>query len=305
VFEPTCAGRVLLVLAEETHDEVQRRLWRAAGAMRVSPPAAGAIDVMGLHGVACALLSPTERGEAVETEFAAWLGARVEGERYAAVLLDPHSRLGGRDAENANSAATRAVQVYESLAATGASVVVAHHSPQWERRTHEGGQGGQAAARGVTALVDGVRWMLHASVDRPEGVDDHLREIITVTTAKANYGRRAEAVALRRAAEWGGALVPLDDEDRQLVTDAKRATAPGVQRAAARDDERARRGREDAAVAKRIATERPGIATADLESAIMASQHCGRDRARTAIAGAGLVGEPVPGRAHARVWRVP
>jgi RecA-family ATPase len=303
VYEPTAIGRVLLVLAEETAEEVQRRLWRAAGAMRAAPPALGAIEAMGLHGLDCALLCAGEHGDPVETGFAAWLLERVARERYALVALDPHSRLAGRDAERTNSAATRAVQVYEAVAESGAAVVIAHHTPQWERRSTEGGQ---ATARGVTGLVDGVRWMLHASVERAgETVDEHLREVVTVTPAKANYARQGAPVVLRRDGQWGGALVPLDDADRSLVADARRAATPAVQRATARDEERARQGREDAEAALRIATERPGIVTADLEAAICAARHCGCARARTAIAGAKLVDEPVPGRSHARAWRAP
>lgn len=282
-YDPTAPGRVLLVLAEEPVDEIRRRLWRAAGAAHVAPPVDGAIDVMGLHGVDCALLASGERGaDPVETGFAAWLRARVVRERYAAVLLDPHSRLGGRDAETANSAATRAVQAYESFASAGAAVMVAHHTPQWERR---GGEGGQAAARGVTGIVDGVRWMLHMSAERVEGVDDHLREIVTVADAKANYARGGEPVRLRRSDEWGGALVPLDDLDLEMLEQARAAAAPQARKAQARESAAAERHARAVAAVVDAVMASPGITWRRLVAALVATGLSDR-AARTAIDGA-------------------
>ena len=274
-YEPTSMGRVLLVLAEETTDEIHRRLWRAAGAMHVAAPDDGAIDSMGLHGVDCALLASGERGaDPLETGFAQWLRKRVANERYAAVLLDPHSRLGGRDAETSNAAATRAVQIYESIASSGAAVLVAHHTPQWERR---GGEGGQAAARGVTGLVDGVRWMLHASVERVDGVDAHLRELVTVASVKSNYARRGDPVVLRRSQDWGGALVPLDDADHDTVSDARRDSSPAAQRAAARDETQRRRDADDDACVRAILVEQPDVTVRDLRAEVRGRRGCGGD----------------------------
>jgi RecA-family ATPase len=287
-FVPAVTGRVLLVLAEETTDEIKRRLWRAVSAMRVAAPEDGVIDAMGLHGVDCSLLASPDRGaDPVETSFAAWLRARVARERYAAVLLDPHSRLGGRDAETANAAATRAVQVYESIAATGAATLVAHHTPQWDRTGRNGEVRTSAAARGVTGLVDGARWMLHASVERLDGVDDALREIVTVTNAKSNYARRAEPVVLRRHADFGGALVPLDDVDLDLVDEARRddpAKRRRAEREAERDSERRKRDDDDDACARAVLASNADLSVRELRAEVMRLRACGKERACDAIA---------------------
>ncbi len=314
-WSPTAPGRVLLALGEEDADEARRRLHYAARAACVSPPE-GSIAVMPLRGVECALLARSRTGDPVETP---WLGAlRDYVQRHgpwSLVALDPLSRFGGAEAETSNAWGTRLVQAAESLIAPsgGATVLLAHHTAQWARRKNADDRDEATAARGVTGLVDGPRWTGVMTVDRvpfeERDVRRRLGRIVTLSAPKANYSPEGDAVVCRYGEH--GVLVPLDDEDRNLVEQARAnaQTRPERERRQAREAERdavkGGRGAEDAATARRIAAERPGVATGDLEAAVMAARNCGRDRARAAIAGAGLVSEPVPGRAHARAWRVP
>ena len=167
---------------------------RARAAMAAPRPEAGAIGFcMPLAGVKCALLATGPTGDPVATDYAHFGSSSMSPgnavSRGAPRPAQPH--VGGREAEAANGAATRAVQVYEQIAATGSSVIVAHHTAQWDRRSREAST---SSARGVTALTDGARWMMHLGSERLEGVDEHLREIVTATAnAKSNYSRRGGA----------------------------------------------------------------------------------------------------------------
>jgi hypothetical protein len=253
-FGVPTTGRVLLALGEETEDECHRRLYRAVGAMGCKAPDAGAVVCMPLAGVECALLESGEKRDPVPTNYARWLIEHVKRERYLAVLIDPHARFGGREAEIANGAATRAVQIYESIAATGAGVFIAHHTPQWDRRTRDPST---SSARGVTALTDGARWMMHMAVEIVANVEAPLREIVTASVVKSNYAKKPEPVVLRRDTENGGALVPLDDADREMIAQARATKGDDAKTERTERRAKAELAADVAAVAKYV-TEHPG-----------------------------------------------
>lgn len=300
-------ARTLAIFGEEQTDECHRRAWRARSAMRAPIPAEGTIVVMPLFGVDCAMIATSPSGDTSTTDFHAWLRSYIEREKFDLVLVDPLSRVGGRDVERDNFAATKFVQSLEALAETGATVVCAHHSPQWARA--RGIDASATHARGVTALTDGVRWVMTMMVERLNSEDEHLREIVTATVTKSNYSFRGEPVDLRRDAEYGGALVPCDKTDLELVAEARTGVAAKRQRTDQRESERARvcderAGREaaqrsardavrDAAVRQRAADDdeavrtilakTPAIKAVDLRAAVRASRACGSERAQDAI----------------------
>jgi len=124
------------------------------------------------------------------------------------VLLDPLRQFHRGD-ENDSGAVTAVVQGLQALAArTGASVVVAHHTNRVSTNMGTGDTAG--AARGSTALTDGVRWQLNLSrvskeVAREHGINagDEGR-FVRVDFAKVNYLPPLPSRILKRGA--GGAL---------------------------------------------------------------------------------------------------
>ena len=105
---------------------------------------------------------------------------------YALVVVDPVSRFAGADTERDNAAATRFVTALESLIepSGGASVLGSHHTNQTSR-----GQGATVDAtsvRGVSALVDGTRWVSVVQVERMT-TDDKVESVVTLSMAKSNY----------------------------------------------------------------------------------------------------------------------
>lgn len=251
---PEREGRVLFLAAEETADEVRRQLWRAA---RVANVAAGVvaerIDVMGLHGLDSSLLtSGPMASEPVPTSLLLWLRKRVERERYDLVALDPHARLGGRDVEISQHAATRAIQAYESLTAWGAAVVVAHHTAAHARTA----SAGEVDPRGVTALRAGARAQWGLTVERLPSAPPQLREVITLAPRKSSYARKWAPIYLRRDSDLGGALVPCDAADLELVAEARSGAAERAEREETRTNAAiSRRGLEDAALLRVLGDE--------------------------------------------------
>lgn len=289
-------GRVLLVLGEEDADEVHRRVYHAAQVAGVRYPA-DSIVALPLSGVPAPMVTQGRHGYE-DGEFLTWLREYVATGDWRMIGIDPLSRFAGLDAETDNAAATRFVQSLESLATVSqATVLAAHHTNKLSRAN--GAHVTTASARGASALTDGVRWVATLSSERIED-----EEVVTVGFTKSNYGRKAEPIQLRRESRHGGALVPLDDDDRARIADLRAKLDPSTE---AREKREERRAANDADVARRRAevdarnealmTERldalrqcveaqPGIGDLDLFYALRArvGGTLGRDYARTVIA---------------------
>jgi hypothetical protein len=283
-FEAT-RGRALLVLGEEDAEEARRRLHDAANARQSPQPQPGAIEVLPLAGNLCAMLEHDERGNAAETPFLEWLREYVRTGGFRLVVVDPLSRFAGPDAEKDNAAATRFMQGLESLSAPDRAILNAHHTnklSRGQRGTLDGSSG-----RGSSAFVDGARWQCALAVERLklDGAEEQaaLGEVVTFAVTKSNYAAKPDPVLLRRDTGHGGALLPLDESDRAIVS-----TVLGEDRA--RETRRAEKGAElgarlaaeDDAVDRAVGA-RPGISTRDLVTAVQAATHCGRDRAAVAV----------------------
>ncbi|TAM44327.1 MAG: hypothetical protein EPN53_16755 [Acidobacteria bacterium] len=213
---PTVTGRVLLLLAEEDSDDVHRRLWKIAEALRLTGSErtllAERLVVIPLAGRPVALTA-VSGGGLVETPLAAALRNRLmrdAGEDgFALIGLDPLSRFAGGDVEGSNEAATRYVEVLESLAAAPGhpTVLVSAHSSKVARRQ------GQADVRGVTGLSDAARWVATLRRDGEE---------VRFAVAKSNYSLPCPPARLR----WR-------DETLEVVSGAEILDAAAAARAAA------------------------------------------------------------------------
>ena len=224
-FRTPNPGRVLLALAEEDAEEVQRRVYNAACVMKLTAEqrsmAVANIVVLPLAGCSVALVAG-EGGHVEETDTLRALRARlakdVDGEpvEWRLIILDPLSRWAGADTEKDNAAATRFVEAIETLALQSSgnpTVLLAHHTAKATRGNEANDAG---AARGASALTDGVRWV--ANLDN-DGGDAAL---LTIPT-KSNYSRAdGFRVALVRDRDHGGALRPMTP-DELAARDAARA----------------------------------------------------------------------------------
>lgn len=224
-FKVVKEGRVLLALAEEEEEELQRRLYYGARALGLGTQqrdtAADRIVALPMAGRAVALTySPAELqaqghvpglGQLPETEFAQAIRAKLAtADDWRLIVLDPISRFAGPDVEVDNAAATRFVQTLESLtrAPGNPTLMVAHHTAKATRG--EGSAGSEAgAARGASGLTDAVRWQ--ANLVPVTGEADYLE----LVPSKSNYAKVGARVLLKRAEH--GELKPVDPLDPVAV----------------------------------------------------------------------------------------
>ena len=218
------SGRVLLALGEEDEEEMRRRLFQAVKALSVSTSerahVMANIDVLPLAGESVAFVSKDARtGDVCELptieQLREQLRARATDaqghEPWRLIILDPLSRFAGPDTETDNSAATRFIQTVESLtkAPGNPAVLLAHHTPK-SARGKDTESLDTNAARGSSALTDGVRWVASLLADKSE--DGDALRTVSFQLTKSNYTASAPKHQVKRGDY--GVLLPLDDNKR-------------------------------------------------------------------------------------------
>lgn len=219
------SGKVCLLLAEEDRDEVWRRAHAIGTAMQLSPDE---IEMVGkgmvalpLAGEVLHLLTQAGHGGAINETYEFRMlrdQLRLEaGEHgWALIGIDPLARVAGIDAEGDNTLATRLVQAVETLVTLPGepAVMIAAHSSKLARRGEAFGTG-EADARGVTGLTDGVRW--HATLTR------RLAQV-EFRQRKSNYSRpMADPLVLA----WRHGMLVADPKIEETVAS---ALAEGMRR---------------------------------------------------------------------------
>lgn len=133
------------------------------------------------------------------------------------IILDPANVFDHGD-ENAANERNIFVQALRRLAEkTGATVLIVHHVNKSSVRDDAGGL--SIAARGSSALVDGVRFAINLATMTPrqaaeyEVAEDDVYKYVALYQAKANYSKQHGVRWLQRSdAGFGGALETVDLE---------------------------------------------------------------------------------------------
>ena len=269
-------GRVFMALGEEDVPEAQRRVFNGARSMRVKAPSPNMLVIQGLAGCPCAMIEVSRDRNPVDGEYLVWLRDWLRADvakhgPYALLNLDPLSRFAGAAAEKDNAAGTRFVQALESLIepSGGATILTWHHTNKISRGA--GARVDTSSARGSSSLTDGFRWVATAGyesqiqAETPEA-RERLSEIVVIEFTKSNYSRKADPIRLRRDVDNGGALVPLDDVDLQIIAEAR--SKPATTRATATADKEAKK-RDVADAAERKRAEATAKKRADEETALL------------------------------------
>lgn len=211
---PCKPGGALYLSAEDGEEELHRRLVRLAPALGADLKALGrffAVPRVAMRN----LLTDGRPGELYATDLAAHIAedaAQLPGGAPRLMVLDPVSRWRGGD-ENSAPDATRFVEVAEHLASyTGAAVLLVHHA---NKGSYGKGETGQGAARGSSALTDGVRTQMNL---RPMTGDEAHKVykigrqrapfFVELTVPKRNYSAPVPPLWLER--HDGGVLIPVD-----------------------------------------------------------------------------------------------
>ena len=221
-FDVNEDGDVLVVLAEEEAEEAHRRVHEAAELLGLTPAqrarVAERLVVLPLAGEDVALtrtVDPHDKaGGLPVTELAGELVRKLESDKarsidgterereWRLVVLDPLSRFAGADVETDNAAATRFVQVLETLVKVRGTptVLVGHHTTKADRRESSSDDTG---ARGASGLSDGMRW--HASMKSLPVVpgDYDVPPLVAFRVVKSNYTRAGIVRTLQRTTGGG------------------------------------------------------------------------------------------------------
>lgn len=207
------AGSVLMICAEDTAEEIHRRVYRIHQQVGSALGDAWA-DKLKAHLFVRSTAGQdtllTRRGqgsaEVARTRIADRLSLTAgQLADLKLIILDPASRFRGGE-ENSNEDGTRFVEVLEYLVTqTGATILVAHHSGKGALNSKEGAS--QNDSRGASSLTDGVRWQMVLTTLRPThkafnalqatGVGHYLE----ASVVKTNYTPPQPVVFLRREAD--------------------------------------------------------------------------------------------------------
>ncbi len=233
-------GKVVLVAAEESVEVFWHRLHAVAATLvnnsqllGIDASPAELLDLWdeNLHIVPLAGMGPVtlldsnheEVQDSVESLLSLCTGARL-------VMLDPIRQFHNCD-ENDSRAMSKLVQILQVVAfKSRAAVVFAHHTNRASAQLGLGDTSG--AARGSTALSDGVRWQLNLSqptveLARQQGINALDRKgFVAVDIAKANYMSQQPTTILQRLP--GGVLMVLNDTQGQGAECKNRASRPSA-----------------------------------------------------------------------------
>jgi hypothetical protein len=194
-------GRVVLALAEEDDEELDRRIHDLARGMRLTDAQMHLVEqnvvALALSGVVTALVAQDGKST-VETEVLAYFRRRLGESEWALIVLDTLTRFAGGDTEKDAAQATRFIQSVESLCKVPGSptVLVAHHTNKISRA--EGATTSAANSRGSSALTDGARWVAN--------LDALSDESVKLTITKSNYAKAGAPVMLLRDPSNSGCL---------------------------------------------------------------------------------------------------
>ncbi len=223
-------GKVLLILAEEDEIEAYRRilqilqgmfpwLFYADGsghqeAREKQEILKENLRILALKGQRTPFVddhgNPTPHFESLITQVAA-------EENWSLIVIDPLVQVGAGGTETDNHLATALVQIINRFTTlkpdNKTTVIVAHHVSQ----AASSGGAGQTAARGVTALTDGMRWVMNierirrrrqrGAVETPWD-DPYMDGFYMLKHVKSNYTKRIENMVLHREKNGTLSLIP-------------------------------------------------------------------------------------------------
>lgn len=202
-------GRVLVYFAEDDQEEVHRRLHRINQHLKLQGHKgheSHMIDRLRLHstvGMDTLLTRTGTSGEVERTTIIDRICAEAELiDDLKLIIIDPISRFRGGE-ENSNEDATRFVEALETIAKrTGATVMVSHHTNKGSYQADS--DPSQGAARGASALTDGLRWQMNLGRPSQKQLDSigannqHAGRFVVATVTKTNYSAFPEPVILER-----------------------------------------------------------------------------------------------------------
>jgi hypothetical protein len=192
-------GNVFFGLGENQYDDIHRVLYKASQELRKHQPdilekdplmeASKRIAAFSFCGQQAAFIE-NKKPSLYFRQFKMKLKDTAPKEGWSLIILDPVSRLMGADAETDNAAATQFIALLEELIIDlpgNPTILFAHHKSKAAITTKDPDQ---TAARGSSALTDGVRWQCDFSKK------DNTTNIIKMT--KSNFTAPLGEIYIRK-----------------------------------------------------------------------------------------------------------
>lgn len=263
-FATRAPGRVLILAAEDSTDDIRRRAHAIGAARQIDATCMPRLGILPLVSSVTSLVARVGDVYVASEDTTSLCAQLAVGEPYDLVVVDPYGRIAGVcvDADNAAAAATISALAAIASTARGLVLGVTHTSLRARIAARAGAAEGATGVRGATGQTDYARGVIRI---------EHEEDAIYLSLAKANHVAPWERVALRRGDH--GELVRVDPGDLPRPID----------RAAARESERRERDRLDDVAARTALGEHPGASHRTLRSLVMAARACGKDRADSAL----------------------
>jgi hypothetical protein len=203
IITPIEQGNVFIGLGENQYDDIHRVLYKASQQLRAHQPdltkkdplqeASERIAVYSFCGQQAAFIDNGGPSRYFR-ELKMRLIDQAPEAGWSLIILDPVSRLLGADAEVDNAAATQFISLLEELTIVlpgNPTVLFAHHV---NKAAINAKDQNQTAARGSSALTDGVRWQMNLTTK--EGEDNKKIPVLKMT--KSNFTPIIEEICLAR-----------------------------------------------------------------------------------------------------------
>lgn len=264
-------GRTLIVAAEDSCEDIQRRFHAIAKAQSTPDSVAERFSVLPLHDRVTSLVAKVGDVYAPSDDTKSLCDELAKLDPYALTVVDPYGRIAGVsvDADNAAAAATISALAMISTASRGLVLGVTHTSLRARIAARNGAPEGSTGIRGATGQTDYARGVIRLEKDN---------DVIWLSLAKANHVAQWEPIGLRRGEH--GELVPLDAFELAEISAAR---SPDTKRAKREADIAERDRLDDIAAGKAIA-ENPDASLRTLRAIVCKNRKCGKDRADNAIA---------------------
>ena len=201
------SGGVLAIFAEDDDEEIHRRLRNISDMLLCSilghhTSITNNLYIKSMVGQNNQMTSSLPSGGVKGTDYADRLIMTAQGIKdLKLIVIDPASRFRG-GVENSAEDTTRFVEQLEYISKKlGVTVLVIHHANKGSMNANETSQ---SAARGSSALTDGVRWQMNlqtmsSNEAKKIGIDDKARRnYVMAEITKNNYAAPQSPVCLMR-----------------------------------------------------------------------------------------------------------
>jgi len=198
-------GYVFLGLGENSTDDIHRLLRKMSKKLFTEEQLKEAgtyLSVMSFTGQQASFMDRNGNPSGFFEDFLATLKTQEPTDGWALIILDPISRFLGADAENDNAAATHFISLLERLTLElkgKPTVLFGHHM---SKANLSNTNTDQTAARGSSALTDGVRWQANLDkVTKEDNDEEYDQTKISFKVVKSNFTAITDKHILRRDEE--------------------------------------------------------------------------------------------------------